>query len=125
MTKYYMGKYQPFQTLKKKITYIKVSGVRFGTMFTKEGNTAMEIAIQKVVNFILNEEKRLNRKEALKIMIDEWKKVHSKHKESYDTDVREAVLWYIDTCLEYRGKKELTHKELTFLYEEVKKEEKK
>ena len=124
MTKYYMGKYQPFQTLKKKITYIKVSGVRFGTMFTKEGNTAMERAIQKVVNFILNEEKRLNRKEALKIMVDEWKKVHSKHKEAYDTDVRETVLWYIDTCLEHRGKKEITHKELTVL-EEEKKEEKK
>ena len=97
MTKVYTGRYSPFQTLKQKITYIKVSGVRFGTMFTKEGNNAMEKVIQKVVDFILNVEKRLNRKEAMKIMVDEWKKVHSKHKEAYETDVKETVLWYVDT----------------------------
>ena len=118
MTKVYTGRYAPFQTLKQKITYIKVSGVRFGTMFTKEGNNAMERSIQKVVNFILNDEKRLNRKEAMKIMVDEWKKIHFKHKEAYETDVRETVLWYVDTCLEYRGKKEVSRKELNELHEE-------
>ena len=125
MTKVYTGRYAPFQTLKQKITYIKVSGVRFGTMFTKEGNNAMEKVIQKVVNFILNDEKRLNRKEAIKIMVDEWKKIHSKHKEAFETDVKESVLWYVDACLEYRGKKEVSNKELNELHEEKKEEKEK
>lgn len=117
---YHERKHYPFRTLKHKIAYIKRSGVSFGDMFTEDGNKALKNAIQKVVDFILDDEKKLNRKKAIEMMVDEWKKVHSKHKEAYDTDVKESVLWYIDSCLEHRGKKEVTHKEIKSLYEEEK-----
>lgn len=115
---YYDSRNYPFRTLKHKIAYIKRSGVTIGNMFSEEGNKALKNAIQKVVDFILDDEKRLNRKKAIDMMVVEWKKVHAKHKEAYDTDVKESVLWYIDSCLEHRGKKEVTHKEIKNLYEE-------
>lgn len=62
---YHERKHYPFRTLKHKIAYIKRSGVSFGDMFTEDGNKALKNAIQKVVDFILDDEKKLNRKKAI------------------------------------------------------------
>jgi hypothetical protein len=113
--KFYDGKYCPFKNLKQKITYIKVSGVSFSSMYTKSGNKEIESAVKKIIDVILNEEK-LNRKKVIECLISEWEKIHSKHNEAYDTSVRDDVLWYVNCCLEFREKKEISYKELSKLY---------
>jgi hypothetical protein len=119
-SKFYDGHYSPFKDLKQKMTYIKRSGVSCSTMFTKKGNDEMAGVIQKVVDFILNE-KRFNRKKIIRLLVSDWKMVHFKYSEAYDTDVKETVFWYLDACLEHRGKKEISFNELKDLYEEDKK----
>lgn len=107
----------PFRTLKQKITYIQRTGVCIGDMITKEGNRTMRNAIQVVVDYILNE-KKINRNKIIEVLTHEWRKVHSKHKEAYDSVICEDVMWYVDSCLEFRGKKEVSRKELNELHEE-------
>lgn len=117
MKEYNSFKYLPFKTLKQKINYIKRTNPVFGHMETKDGNDEIDSAIKKVVKYILNTEKFV-RKDFLNLLKTEWGKVYINHKEAYNEFIVSDVYWYINPCLEYRGKRELTKKEKQFIIPE-------
>jgi hypothetical protein len=110
MKEYNSFKYLPFKTLNQKINYIKRTNPVFGQMKSKDGNDEMDLAIKNVVKYILYTKKFI-RKDFLDLLKNEWHKVYVKYPEAYSDTIISDVYWYINPCLEYRGKREVTKNE--------------
>jgi hypothetical protein len=106
-----LGPYSPFKTLKAKINYIDRSGAIVSTMFSKEGNAKMTKMVQGIIDILLKN-KKPNRKMVVTKLKTEWKEISKSHPEAWDTDVKETVFWFIDSCMEYKGMKETSFKDL-------------